>query len=46
MKVFEWPSQSPDVNRIEMLWQDLKQAVHAQNPTNLSVLTVVQRRMG
>ena len=29
MKVLEWPNQSLDLNLIEMLWHDLKQAVHA-----------------
>ena len=32
MKVLEWLNQSPDLNLIEMLWHDLKQAVHVEKP--------------
>ncbi|KAF7661450.1 hypothetical protein LDENG_00261670 [Lucifuga dentata] len=38
MKVLESPSQSPDLNPIEMLWQDLKQAIQAQKPSNVAEL--------
>ena len=34
-RFLEWPSQSPDLNPIEMLWHDLKQAVHARKPSNM-----------
>ncbi len=34
IKVLEWPSQSPDLNLIEMLWHDLKQSFHARKPSN------------
>ncbi|KAF7640594.1 hypothetical protein LDENG_00031440, partial [Lucifuga dentata] len=38
MKVLEWPSQSPGLNPIGMLWHDLKQAVHARKPSNVAEL--------
>ncbi len=38
MKVLEWPSQSPDLNLIEMLWHDLKQFIHARKPSNVAEL--------
>ncbi len=38
MKTLELPSQSPDLNPIEMLWHDLKKAVHAQKPSNVAEL--------
>ncbi|KAK3546402.1 hypothetical protein QTP70_026281, partial [Hemibagrus guttatus] len=37
-KTLEWPSQSPDLNPIEMLWHDLKKVVHAQKPSNVAEL--------
>ena len=38
VKTLEWPSQSPDLNPIEMLWHDLKKAVHARKPSNVAEL--------
>ncbi len=38
IKVLEWPSQSPDLNPIEMLWHDLKQSFHAWKPSNVAEL--------
>ncbi len=36
IKVLEWPSQSPDLNPIEMLWHDLKHSIHARKPSNVA----------
>ncbi len=36
IKDLEWPSQSPDLNPIEMLWHDLKQSIHALKPSNVA----------
>ena len=38
LNVLECPSQSPDLNQIEILWYDLKIAVHQWNPSNLKEL--------
>ncbi|CAJ0951694.1 unnamed protein product [Ranitomeya imitator] len=38
LKVLQWPSQPPDLNIIENLWLDLKIAVHARQPRNLTEL--------
>ncbi|KAK3533109.1 hypothetical protein QTP70_007310 [Hemibagrus guttatus] len=38
MKTLEWPSQSPDLNPIEMLWHDLKKVVHARKPSDVAEL--------
>ncbi|KAK3573598.1 hypothetical protein QTP86_030017 [Hemibagrus guttatus] len=38
MKTLEWPSQSPDLSLIEMLWHDLKKVVHARKPSNVAEL--------
>ena len=41
VNVLEWPSQSPDLNRIEYLWRDLKMAVHRRSPSKLMELETI-----
>ena len=43
IQVMEWPAQSPDLNPIENLWADIKNAVHEAKPRNAEELwNVVQ----
>ncbi len=47
IKVLEYPSQSPDLNPIEMLWHDLKQFIRAWKTLQCGwIKTVLQRRVG
>ena len=46
IKIMEWPSQSPDLNPIEMFGSELKKLVQARRPTNLTQFTSSVRRNG
>ena len=36
--VMDWPAQSPDLNPIENLWNQIKTMVQKQNPTSVKEL--------
>ena len=38
IRLLEWPSPSPDLNPIDMLWHDIKRAVHTRHPKNIAEL--------
>ena len=38
IRLLEWPSRTPDLNLIEMLWYELKRAVHTRHPKNIAEL--------
>lgn len=38
INLLEWPSQSPDLNPIENLWKDLKNAVALKKTSNKQIL--------
>ncbi|KAK3524862.1 hypothetical protein QTP86_010091 [Hemibagrus guttatus] len=38
IQLLEWPSQSPDLNPVVMLWNDLKRTIHTRRPKNMGEL--------
>lgn len=38
LNLLESPSQSPDLNPVEMLWNDLKSVIHPPHPKNMGEL--------
>lgn len=44
--VFNWPSQSLDLNPIELLWQEVKQVVHADTPKSSLLAVFKQEEWG
>lgn len=43
IEVMEWPAQSPDINPIENLWGDIKNAISEANPKNWHCLFILGR---
>ena len=45
LKILEWPSQSPDLNPIELLWEDMDREIKKLKPTSLPDLENIARRV-
>lgn len=45
LKIMEWPAQSPDINPIEKLWDELDRQVKKLRPTNKSDLWLKLRQV-
>ncbi|XP_058790002.1 uncharacterized protein LOC131663549 [Phymastichus coffea] len=44
LKVMQWPPQSPDLNPIELLWEELDRAVRKNSPSSATNLWEVLKR--
>ncbi|WKX90415.1 hypothetical protein Q1695_009343 [Nippostrongylus brasiliensis] len=43
--ILKWPAQSPDLNPIEHLWNDVDRVVKRLNPPNLDELEAIIKEM-
>ena len=37
LQIMEWPAQSPDLNSIELVWDELDRRVKAKQPTSATL---------
>ena len=45
IKILEWPSQSPDLNPIELLWEEMNRCIKKKRPTSLETLEQTTREV-
>jgi transposase len=45
LRILEWPSQSPDLNPIELLWEELDREIKKHKPTSLAELERIARHV-
>jgi hypothetical protein len=45
LKILDWPSQSPDINPIELLWEKMDRMIKVKKPTSLAALEEIIREV-
>jgi transposase len=45
LKLLDWPSQSPDLNPIELLWEEMDRRIKKKRPTSLNDLEAIAREV-
>jgi transposase len=45
LRILEWPSQSPDLNPIELLWEEMDREIKKQKPTSIPELERIARQV-
>jgi transposase len=45
LKILEWPSQSPDLNPIELLWEEMDREIKKRKPSSLAALEQIAREV-
>jgi transposase len=45
LRILEWPSQSPDLNPIELLWEEMDREIKKRKPTSLRDLENICRQV-
>jgi hypothetical protein len=45
LRILEWPSQSPDLNPIELVWEEMDRRIKKRKPSSLAALEEIAREV-